>query len=170
MANMIPISTVTVGSGGASSIVFSSIPQNYTDLIILLSGRESTGNNWFTMIFNGDTSSSYTEKDIYSTGTASGSRTYTSRANIYNDYLDASPNTANTFSSIQIYIPNYSSNTAYKPVSIDGTGENNTSSLTLAYQGMNASLWSNTSSITSITLTQNWAQYSSATLYGIRKY
>ena len=36
------ISSVTVGSGGASSIEFTSIPSTYTDLLLNFSGRSNT--------------------------------------------------------------------------------------------------------------------------------
>ena len=35
------ISSVTVGSGGAASIEFTSIPSTYTDLVLKLSARSS---------------------------------------------------------------------------------------------------------------------------------
>ena len=41
----IPIATVTVGSGGATNIEFTSIPNTYTNLIILTSLR-GTSNGW----------------------------------------------------------------------------------------------------------------------------
>ena len=39
------ISTVTVGSGGAASITFSSIPATYTDLVLKISGRHDTSSD-----------------------------------------------------------------------------------------------------------------------------
>ena len=35
------IASVTVGSGGSTSIEFLAIPQNYTDLVIKVSGRSA---------------------------------------------------------------------------------------------------------------------------------
>ena len=37
------ISKQTVGSAGASSITFSNIPQTYTDLKVIISGRDARG-------------------------------------------------------------------------------------------------------------------------------
>jgi len=68
--------------------------------------------------------------------------------------------------SVGIYIPNYTSSNA-KSASIDGVSENNA---TASYQTIDAFLWNDTSAITSITLTLsggNFAQYSSASLYGV---
>lgn len=43
MATYIKIGSVEVGAGGASSIDFSSIPATYTDLVLKMSARVSTG-------------------------------------------------------------------------------------------------------------------------------
>jgi hypothetical protein len=159
------IATVTVGGGGAASIEFTSIPQTgYTDLVVKVSARESSGNNWFLTIFNGDTASNYTQKNLYGNGSTAGSIALGPRANFYIDCLDASPNTANTFSSMEFYIPNYTSSNA-KSMSFDGVMENNTTSINA--MGLWAGLWSGTAAINSITLTQAWAANSTATLYGI---
>jgi len=73
--------------------------------------------------------------------------------------------TANTFASAEIYIPNYTSSN-YKSLSVDFVGENNA---TTSYQYFTAGLFSNTSAITSLVIdgTDNFVQYSTATLYGI---
>jgi hypothetical protein len=79
-----------------------------------------------------------------------------------------SGSTANTFASGEIYIPNYAGSTN-KSISADTAGEANT---TVAYAQISAELWSNTSAITSITIYSNvgnLAQYTTATLYGIKK-
>jgi hypothetical protein len=39
-------SSVTVGSGGAADIEFTSIPATYTDLLLVLSGRGTTGRRY----------------------------------------------------------------------------------------------------------------------------
>ena len=56
-----------------------------------------------------------------------------------------------------------------KSVSIDSVTESNDTSY--GYQALVAGLWSNSAAITNITLTPetgNYAQYSTATLYGIK--
>lgn len=165
MANMIPISTVTVGSGGASSIDFVNIPQNYTDLVIKVSARNVSGSaDGLYLTLNGSTSS-FTYRDLYANGTGASSSSGSLRIAGYSDGANM---TASTFANSEIYIPNYSGSN-YKSISTDGTTENNA---TLSYSALVATLWSNTSPITSISITSgvNLAQYSSATLYGIRKY
>lgn len=78
--------------------------------------------------------------------------------------------TANTFSNGELYIPNYAGS-ANKPTSWFNAQENNT---TTAYINSHANLWSNTSAITSITLTASVGTNeiksgSSFYLYGISK-
>ena len=167
------IATVTVGSGGSSSISFSSIPATYNDLCVLLSVR-TTGDQasvnycQLRMTYNGS-SSSYSYRLQYGiaavgNGTlSSNSTTEVTWAGAVND----STSTSNTFASNMIYIQEYASSN-YKSASHDGTSESNDSSV---LNTLTASLWSNTSTITSITFTPetgNFAQYSTATLYGIK--
>ena len=167
MANYIPISTVTVGSGGAASISFTGIPQTYTDLIIKFSGRLATGTiNSISMSFNGS-SANFSNRYLQGSGAAAYSF---SRSDYYLIHMVNEANsTANTFSNVEITIPNYTS-ANNKSFSIDSVTEANATSESMA---LTAGLWSNTSPITSVTLTgdaNNLAQYSTATLYGIRKY
>jgi len=77
--------------------------------------------------------------------------------------------TANTFSSFQVYFPSYNSSN-YKVFSSEQASEDNA---TTAYLQLQTVLWSNTSPITSMSFSQlsgNFGQYTTATLYGIRKY
>jgi hypothetical protein len=158
------IATVTVGSGGAASIDFTSIPGTMTDLMVQFSGR---GTGDLKITFNGS-SSGYTRRHLYGQGSSAGS---SSGSDQYVGRSVPSANTANTFSSVQIYIPNYAGST-YKSYGSDSVDENNA---TTAYQIILAGLWSNTAAITSLSLSDYGggglllAQYSSATLYGITK-
>lgn len=169
MANYIPISTVTVGSGGAASISFTGIPQTYTDLVVKVSARNSANNDGMGISFNGS-STNYSYRDLYGSGSAAGSTNNTTGPATGYGLIDQSPATASTFANGEIYISNYTSSNN-KSVSIDGVTENNA---TATYAYLSAILWSNTAPITSITLTAlssgTIQQYSTATLYGIRKY
>lgn len=155
------IQTATVGSGGAASIVFSGIPQGYTDLVVLLSVRNSVDSNTGTIAFN--TGGSYTRKRITGNGTTASSD------NSSPDFQsNTSVSTANVFSSGTIYIPNYTGSTV-KNYSVDSVNENNA---TLANASILSGQWSETAAITSITLAPssgNFVEFSSASLYGITK-
>ena len=159
----IKIASVTVGSGGASSVTISSIPSTYTDLCLKYSIRNTSTNPTVIALFNGS-SSNFTRKYFVGSGTAVNSG---SDASNYIGYGEISTDTANTFANNEIYIPNYASSN-YKSMSVDNVTENNA---TTAYAYMGASLWSSTSAITSIDISMyggNLAQYSTLTLYGIK--
>ena len=162
------ISSVTVGSGGAANIEFTSIPQTYTDLVIQLSGRGTGagGEVSATLQFNNN-SSNYSSRWLRGSGAAasSGSDTY-GTDEIYLFEMPAASATASTFQNGSIYIPNYTSSNN-KSVSVDSVSENNG---TTAWAYLTAGLWSNSAAITSIKfLIQigNYAQHSTAYLYGI---
>ena len=172
MATYRLISSVTIGAGGAANIEFTSIPQTFTDLCLVYSTRSVYNNSYvtwtgFTVKANGN-SANYSGKMLE----GNGSSAYSQNNNVstYWEY-GASPDsgtTANTFSNGTIYIPNYASSTTYKSYSMDTVTENNA---TQAAQTIYAGLWSNTAAITQLTLTGaegNFAQYSTAYLYGIK--
>lgn len=162
------IASVTVGSGGSSSIDFLAIPQNYTDLLIKLSlrGDEAATHDANYVKFN-FSSTSFSWRQLYGTGSAAGSNSSGSGNGAFG-YMTGSTATANTFASTDIYIPNYAGS-SYKSFSIDAVAENNA---TATGSGLLAMMWSNISPINSITLTPGggtvFVQYSSATLYGIK--
>ena len=169
MATFIKISTITVGSGGAASIDFTSIPATYTDLKVVLSTRATGTSVSGWLYFNNDTAgSSYSDRTLEGSGTAASSGNRTGQARIVAvPLVPGTDRTANQFCSTDIYIPNYLSSN-YKSVSIDSTEDNNT---TDSYADLVAGLWANTSAITRVTINisaTNFAQYSSATLYGIK--
>jgi hypothetical protein len=169
MANMIPISTITVGSGGVSTIDFINIPQTYTDLVVKISARKtSTGGSNLQMQFNGSTSG-YAQKVLLGNGSTVASYNDTSEIGFM--YVTISSDTSNTFSSTDIHIPNYTGSNQ-KALSIDNVVENNA---TAANAATTTAVWTSTAPINRIYFQIAngggvFAQYSTATLYGIRKY
>lgn len=168
----IKIASVTVGSGGASSISFNSIPSSYTDLNLVLSARSSgssTSVDYVAIQFNSSGGTAYSDRRLEGTGSAASSTLDTNQNVIYSAWIvNGNASTSSVFGNASIYIPNYAGSN-YKSVSIDGVTENNA---TGAYATLTAGLWANTSAITSIALTLgngNFVQYSTATLYGIKK-
>lgn len=161
--NMVAIQTVTVGAGGASSISFTSIPQTYTDLKIVLSGRTTQASLADSVYFTFNSSTAnFSSRILYGDGGSASSFTQAR----YAGSQPGSTATASTFANIELYIPNYagSNNKSY---SVDAVTENNG---TTAYAYLAAGLWSDTTAISSITLTPNagsFVQYSTATLYGV---
>jgi hypothetical protein len=169
MANtFFKIASVTVGSGGAASMTFSSIPATYTDLLIKASVRSDKASafNDLAVKFNASTSS-YTNKLVYGDGSSAASYLNNYANKGYMTTMNAASTTSDTFTSAEIYIPNYT-NANNKSFNNDGVTENNATS---SYAILNAGLWSNTNAITSIellTASDNFVQYSTATLYGIK--
>jgi hypothetical protein len=158
------IQTIEVGSGGASAITFSNIPQTYDDLLILISDRASRTAAVNDAILFRCNNTAMTGRRLFGSGS---SPTSTADFGAINVAQDA---TANTFSSISFYLSNYSSSTVTKSASFDAVGENDA---TLAYQTIGAGLFNSTSPVTQISLTQetgsNFLQFSSASLYGIKR-
>jgi len=167
MANtFVKIQTVTVGSGGTGTIDFQNIPATYTDLVILCSirsDRASQSGSSAGISFN-NTTANRTMRDI------SGDGSNASSGNTTQFYIrvPALSATASIFGNAIIYIPNYLS-ANYKSVSLESVNENNA---TESFFEIMAGLWSDTSAINRITLTENnsanFVQYSTATLYGIK--
>jgi len=156
------IASSTVGSGGASSIDFTSIPSTYTDLILLVSAR--CGNSAVQDLKMQINSSATSTTNKYMEGNGASAASGTASGN----FIGAIPGTsmtANTFNNIQVYLPNYAGSTN-KSFSSDYVEETNG---TTAYAGLLAGLWASTAAINQLTLTctGNLIQYSTAYLYGV---
>lgn len=155
------IQTITVGAGGTSAIDFTSIPATYTDLAVVLSTRSTDLAN-LSIKFN-NTATTYTVYHLDGDGASA-----TSNNSILAGKTVPSTATASVFGNNSYYIPNYAGSTQ-KSYSVDSVTENNG---TTAYTNFTAGLWNGTSAITQITFSivtsGNFAQYSSASLYGIK--
>jgi len=153
-----------------ATVTFSSIPQTYTDLVLRISARTGrTDPDYILLTFNSDTTSSGTTySDTYMLG--SGSTTTSGRdssgATIYDVGIPGVNQTSNTFSSTEIYIPNYTVS-ANKPFSSFSVTENNA---TAADIWAGANLWRNTAAVTQINMTavSSYVAGSSFYLYGIK--
>ena len=164
------IASSTVGSGGASSITFSSIPATYTDLVVQISARSNRAADAADILvtFNSDGGNNYPYKQLYGFSGGAGSAGGTENQN-FAGQMPANNSTSNTFGSSSIYIPNYAG-TTFKSSSADTAWESNSD--TLWQLNLFANLWNSTAAITSIALSasasSNFVQYSTATLYGIK--
>lgn len=165
------LAETTVGVGGTSAITFNNIPQNYTDLVVKLSGRstQTTANDGSELVMqlNSNAGSNYSRRMVYGDGGAVGSSSATTTF-VRVGFIDTNGNTSNTFSNTEIYIPNYTSSNP-KSISADSVVEGNVAQF--MYATLIAGLWSVVTAISSITLyvpSFNFVQHSTATLYGIR--
>jgi hypothetical protein len=150
----------------ATSVVFDNIPQTgYTDLKIDFSIRTSVSqiNDNVFFSFNGSTSN-FSARWFYGGGTSGVGNSTNARIAGFGNGNTA---TADTFGSSSVYISNYTSGNN-KPYLSDAVLETNGGT---AYQGFISGLWSNSSAITSITLTPesgpNFLAGSTFSLYGV---
>lgn len=159
------IATVTLASG-AGSLTFSSIPQTYTDLLLVLSARTGEGGAYFSyMSFRPNSAiTGMSGRRLAGNGSAA-----SAGVNSYMEFgVNGNATPANTFSNTSFYITNYAGSTS-KPVSIDMTLENN---VTEAYIRIIAGQYPSSSAITSIELNaegQSLVAGTTASLYGFNK-
>lgn len=160
-----PIATTTLTS--VSAITFSSIPSTYTDLRLVLVGRNeraSTSTN-VAMRFNSDTGTNYSHTFIDGNGTTASSGRGTSATNISLYFTPGTTVASGIFSLITVDIFSYAGST-YKTTlgtnSFDLNGSGNVRDI--------VGLWRSTSAITQIdlTVTNNFSIGTTATLYGIK--
>jgi hypothetical protein len=169
---MTAIQTIVVSSP-TTSVTFSSIPNTYSDLSVVISGRSDHGFHYGggTLRFNGDSGTNYSFIRVYGDTTTVGSSSSTTSTGVVDWDVNGGTTTAGVFGNTQISIPNYQSNT-FKTCSIEYAVENNSAA---GINGLLSGLWSNTSPITSITLlsftysTFYFQPYTTFTLYGVFK-
>jgi hypothetical protein len=157
------IAQVDVGAGGAAFISFGSIPQTFTDLMLVASVRSAGTNSVLQVSLPGG---QYAQNVIWLRGNGSAASSSSSIVSIAG-LVDTTAETANTFSSVTTYIPNYA-NSQVKAYSMECVSENNGST---AYQQI-ASGKAYADPVTYLDMQiggNTFAQYSSATLYGISK-
>jgi hypothetical protein len=159
------IATVTVGSGGSSSISFNSIPSTYTHLQIrALSGSNPAGYN-SGVRFNSDTGSNYYGHGLAGSGPGSvssfslGSQTFVS--------ISFNGITNTQFAGLVVDILDYANTNKNKTIrSLNGRDNNGSGDIYV----MSGS-WGNTSAINSITIvapSATFIEYSHFALYGIK--
>jgi hypothetical protein len=158
------IQTITVGTATAT-IDFTSIPQTYTDLKLLVSARVTQSAGLDLLIdFNGSTTG-FTRKIIYSddystiSGYSDSSRSF--------GIVGGSSYTSNVFSINEIYIPNYTGSNNKVASGMSHT-ENNATAANFQITGHT---WANTAAITRLTVNVSgttFVQNTTASLYGIK--
>ncbi len=173
------IATVAVGSGGASSISFTSIPSTYKHLQIRYLARAtttvgSTSYNFAKLTFNSSTTG-YATHYLFGTGSAvtAGGEANTSAFPYV--YTTSAASIADTFAVGIIDILDYENTNKNKTLRYLGGWDVNggTGGSTAGYVMYQSGLWANTNAITSITIdglqsSGNFAQYSHFALYGLK--
>lgn len=159
------IATVTVGSGGAATMSFTSIPSTYTDLVVHVSARSvrAQTQDGMNMKFN-TSSTSFSGRQFAYLNTA----TYTGTVTRGVASIPAANATASAFGNAYIYISNYTSS-RYKRYMVDNVRPNNSASVFEV--SFYSTTWANTAAINGISFDNdnaNFAEFSTATLYGIK--
>ena len=169
------ISTVTVGSGGSSSITFSSIPSTYTHLqirAIMRDQRTTYGNSGQSFRFNSDTGSNYSWHNLQGDGSSATARSGANQDQMYGNTAAGGGAPTNDFGAMVVDILDYANTNKYKTVRmLSGVDINGT---VAGYGGiveLMSGSWRNTAAITSVTVlpsNPNFVEYSSFALYGIK--
>ena len=168
-----PIQTVTVGAGGASSIVFSSIPQTYKHLEIRGTDQQQYGTNdsGYTGIrLNGDTGATWNRHQMWGTGATLATYALGANNNTWGTVGDSGLVGTRTqyFAGNIIEILDYTSTAKYKHVrgfggfDVAGSGSN---------VGTFSSTWQNTAAVTQITMNGSNGAFKPGvtyTLYGVK--
>jgi hypothetical protein len=166
------IATVTVGSGGAADVTFSSIPATYTHLQIRGIGRSTYNgganeNQFLYMQFNSDTGANYDSHRLLGNGSTASASASNGRINMIPSWIGTLNSTANVFYASVTDILDYLDTNKFKTVKSLGGGDENGSGAVIFLNN----LWRSTSAITTIKLypeSNNFAQYTQFALYGIK--
>lgn len=169
------IATVTVGSGGASSISFNSISSGYAHLQIRYTGltnRATFGIDSMALTFNGVGGTSYSRHDIRADGSAVSAGSITSNSSIDLNYATLGT-TVSSFPGVGVIdVLDYANTNKNKTVRYLGGTDLNGSIAGFPGAVIFASgLFQSTNAITSMTFTPingNFAQHTTFALYGIK--
>lgn len=166
------IETVTVGSGGAASVTFSSIASTYKHLQIRGITR-STASAIAAEVYvrlNSDTGSNYVAHWVYGNGSnafSGGSATSTTVMRVIQ--TSAANGTASCFGAFVADLLDYSSTSKNKTLRTLAGYELNTTDGSI---GLNSGLWmNNTTAVNAVTVSLssgNLAQHSTISLYGVK--
>ena len=160
------IATTTLGSA-QGSITFSSISGSFTDLVLVITPKQSTMSNYGVQ-FNSDTGTNYSNTYIAGNGSAASSSRFSSAAQIRVS-AQLYGTAANNDGIMIMNFMNYSNTTTNKTMlsrTSLGGGSGDTGA------GADVGLWRSTSAITSIYIFPlsggNFNSGTTATLYGIK--
>lgn len=162
-STLTPIATNTLASATAS-VTFSSIPQSYTDLVLVINAGETVAGDIGYLQFNSDTATNYSCTVVYGNGTTASSSRLSNTTYIAVLGRSVGMNSSLTDNAI-VNIMNYANSTTYKTtISRSNVPSYGTSG--------DVGLWRSTAAITSILIGvtggRSWLSGSSFTLYGVK--
>jgi hypothetical protein len=164
------IATVTVGSGGAANVEFTSIPATYTHLqirAIARTDRAATG-EWLEIQFNSDTASNYSDHYFAGNGSTASAGGQANVSYMEVNRFPAASSTASIFGAFVTDILDYANTNKNKTIrNLGGNDQNGSGEIHLG-----SGNWRSTNAITSIKILPgggtNLVQYSQFALYGIK--
>jgi hypothetical protein len=166
------LASVTVPSGGVSSVTFAGIPTGYSHLqirYIAKNNRTSSALGYSAVQFNSDTGSNYAWHDIYGQGSSAGTDANASQTSMLLGLSSGASGNANCFGAGVIDILDYATNKNKTCRSLSGYDQNsNDANGQIRFL---SGLWLSTNAINSITIADSsyaWQQYSSFALYGVK--
>jgi hypothetical protein len=157
----IPLATNTLSSA-AADVTFSSISGSYTDLVLVMNLKSTSGVQDCLIQLNSDTGANYSSTFLYGTGSSAASTRQSNNTYGYGDYVGAIFTT--NFNTEIVQFMNYSNTTTNKTF---------LSRANQADNGVDAivNLWRSNAAINTIKLfpsAQNFAIGSTFNLYGIK--
>lgn len=153
----------------ATSVTFSGIPADWTDLRLVMSLRtDATGTEYAGLVLNSDTGSNYSTTHLSGNGSTAGSGRYSTGSglnNLFSSNLDIEA-TAGVWSVFAVDVMSYANTSVYKTALV----QQSTPGVNLRSQ---VSLWQSTAAITSIqvvlyTSGKNFVTGSTFTLWGVK--
>ena len=167
---MFPIRSYVAPSGGAASVTFSSIPSTYSHLQIRYTAHALGNAADYTsvkMLVNNDTGANYAYHRLYGNGASASADASTSQSQALATWVPDELNPSN-YGVCIIDILDYANTNKYKTIKMLGGFDKNGAGLVAMFSG----LWQSTSAITRLDFApnngQNFAQYTSIALYGVK--
>jgi len=158
------LGVATVPSGGAASVTFNGIPQDYKDLQVRFIANSSASDN-ATFTFNSDSGNNYTRHRMSGNGSAAAASSGTGLPGWY--VYSSTGFLSGRFGPSIVDILDYSNPNKYTTGRALSGSDNDSSSGV----EMTSGLWLNTAPITRIDITcyaGTWAEFSSFALYGVK--
>lgn len=160
------IAKVETPAGGAVGLVFNSVPQNYTDLYMVVHDRHINAVIDGNIFVNGAGGS---RRTLYAQPTTSSAVAPAAASNPFMGiFANMGSRTADTFGTSTVYFYDYTAAKTHSALTLNVESNNNYA----AFQGLTTNSTSSSAAITSIEIRSssgNMAEGSYAVLYGILK-
>jgi hypothetical protein len=160
------IASYTVTGSAVANYTFSSIPQTFTDLVLVSFARttDTASGNDLKGNFNSDTGTNYSNTQMYGDGSTAVSTRQSNASWVKIGLTSGSSLASGTFANGTAHILDYANTTTYKTCLVRRD-------LTALYTVATVNLWRNTAAITSLTIAAQVGNMDIGTtlkLYGIQ--